>query len=41
MKTELLGYSCVFVVEGPFLTRETEYIKCGPKKEGTKKEEKN
>jgi hypothetical protein len=38
MKTELLGFSCVVVVEGPFLTREIESIKCSVKTEGTKKE---
>jgi len=37
MKTELLGCSYVVVVEGPFLTRETESIKCGPRTGGTKK----
>jgi len=41
MKTDLLGYSFVIVVDGPFLTGEVESIKCSPKTEGTKKEGKN
>jgi hypothetical protein len=45
MKTEVLGYSCVDLVDGPFLTREIESMKCSPKTEGKikveKKERKN
>jgi len=37
MKTELLVYICVVLVEGPFLTKEIESIKCSRKMEGTKK----
>jgi len=38
MKTEFLVYSSVVLVEGQFITREIDSIKCSPKKEETKKE---
>jgi hypothetical protein len=38
MKPEVFCYSCIVVVEGPFLKREIESIKCSPRTEGTKKE---
>jgi hypothetical protein len=38
MKTEVLCYSCVVLVDGPFLTREIWSIKCSPKLEGKIKE---